>query len=82
MLYYIQQRKKGTANAARYKIMNFSDLMKRLESKSNIKIWQEETPRGIKWWASGIRECGDRWTTRANTREEVEKQAIKAGFTI
>lgn len=62
--------------------MNFSDLMKKLESKSNIRIWQEETPRGIEWWASGTRECGDRWTTRANTREEVEKQAINAGFII
>lgn len=62
--------------------MNFSDLMKKLESKSNIRIWQEETPNGFQWWATGTRECGDRWTTRAKTKEEVEKQAIEAGFTI
>ena len=62
--------------------MTFSELMKRLESKTNIRIWEEETPRGIVWFASGIRECGDKWTTRAKTKEEVERQAINAGFTI
>jgi hypothetical protein len=62
--------------------MKFSELMKKLESKSNVRIWMEETPNGIQWWASGIRECGDKWNTRAKTREEVERQAINAGFTI
>ena len=62
--------------------MNFSDLMKKLENKSNIKIWKEETPNGTQWWATGTRECGDIWRTRKQTREEVEKEAIKAGFTI
>lgn len=62
--------------------MNFSDLMKKLESKSNIRIWQEETTRGLEWWASGTRECGDRWIMRAKTREEIEKKAIEAGFVI
>ena len=62
--------------------MNFSDLMKKLESKSNIRIWPEETTRGIEWWALGTRECGDRWTARGKTREEVEKKAIEAGFII
>ena len=62
--------------------MTFSELMKKLESKTNIRIWQEETPRGIEWWASGTTECGNKWRTRAKTKEEVERQAINAGFTI
>ena len=62
--------------------MTFSEIMKKLESKTNVRIWKEETPRGIEWWASGTRECGDKWTTRAKTKEEVERQAIEAGFTI
>ena len=33
--------------------------------------------------ASGTTECGDKWRTRAKkTKEEVERQAINAGFTI
>ena len=62
--------------------MTFSELMKKLENKTNVRIWQEETPRGIEWWASGITECGDKWRTRAKTKEEVERQAINAGFII
>ena len=63
-------------------MMSRRELMKKLESKSNIRIWKEETPNGTYWWATGTRECGDRWRTRAETKEEVERQAINAGFTI